>query len=106
MPKIQAREPAKWVASIKQHKLWGADADTEPAAKDAGAVQAQQDWSIVGVAIQGGSAFALISIGDKPSEQYRVGDKTPDGAKILQIEEDRLHLLTGGKESILEIYRK
>jgi hypothetical protein len=102
-PNIQAREPAKWIALIKQRQLWGPEGESADAAASAAA---KQGWSIVGVAIQGRSATALISVGDNPSKPYQAGDSTPDGAKILKIEEDRLHVLSNGKESILEIYRQ
>ncbi len=103
MPATQAREPAKWIALIKRHKLWGATEESSSPA-NAGASE-KRSWNLVGVTIQGGSTLAFISTGDNPSTPYRVGDQTPDGATILKIEEDRLHLLAHGKESILKIYR-
>jgi hypothetical protein len=101
-PNIKPRETGKWIASIKQHQLWGAMASADsPAAGSAG----KNGWRAVGVAMKGGDVFALISIGDKPSAPHRVGDATPDGAKIMKIEEDRLHLMTNGTPSVLKIYR-
>ena len=105
-PKIQARDPARWIASIKQHKLWGAAEKSSDADAAHPGASVKPRWNLVGVAFQGGSPLAYISVGDKPSEPYRVGDQTPDGAKILKIEDDRLHLLANGKESILKIYRQ
>lgn len=117
MPKARPRELARWVAAIDQHRLWGGG--TAPASSsDVGGVDGgggagaasgageKISWSLVGVVIQGDQAFTLVSVGDQPSRQYGAGDGLPDGSKILKIEEDRLHLLVNGKESILEIYRK
>jgi hypothetical protein len=101
LPKSPARESAKWIAAINQHKLWGVSMNNSQAGPSE-----EKGWGILGVVIHGDDAFALISVGGRPSEQYRVGDLTPDGAKILKIEEDRLHVLEAGKKSILEIYRK
>ena len=102
-PTIPARQPAKWIAAIKRRQLWGADGE---AAEGGAGPLAKPGWHIAGVAVQGRSAVALISVGDQPSRSYQAGDDTPDGAKILKIEEDRLRILDNGKERILEIYRQ
>lgn len=105
LPRIQRREPAKWTAALMRHSLWGEESP-EAAAASAKAT-ATNEWNIVGVVIEGSGAIALIRVGDKPSEKYRVGDTAPDGSKITRIEEDRLYLSNnGGSPSVLDIYRK
>lgn len=105
LPRIQRREPAKWTAALMRHSLWGEES-AEAAAASAKAA-ATFEWNIVGVMIEGNDVIALIRVGDKPSEKYRVGDAAPDGSKITRIEEDRLYLSNnGGSPSVLDIYRK
>jgi hypothetical protein len=102
LPQIQRREPAKWAAALGKNSLWGGEAAGPTGTVTAGSAK----WSITGTVIKGPEAFALIAVGDGPSKQYRVGDSIPDGAKILRIEEDRLHVTNNGAESVLEVYRK
>lgn len=113
IPPIQRRDPPKWNAVFIRHDLWGGGSD--PAGLAAGGMvngttaagaAGRAAWRLMGVVVDGGDVFALIGVGDQPSKPYRVGDLTPDGGKILRIEEDRLHLLSQGAERVLEVYRK
>jgi len=104
MPALQTGDPAQWIATINQRKLWGGAAAAEQEA--AGRPEAEKDWSLVGVVIKGGDRFVLVSVGDDASKPYRIGDTLPNGAKILDIEEDRLRISTNAIHSVLEIYRK
>lgn len=111
IPPIQRRDPPKWNAVFIKHDLWGGGSDagglvSGGAANAATAAATRATWRLMGVVIDGSDVFALIGVGDQPSKPYRVGDLTPDGGKILRIEEDRLHLLSQGAERVLEVYRK
>lgn len=112
IPPIQRRDPQKWNAAFIQHDLWGGGS-SDPgglvsggAANAATAAATHAVWHLMGVVVDGSDVFALISAGDQPSKPYRVGDLTPDGGKVLRIEEDRLHLLSQGAERVLEVFRK
>ncbi|WP_458504638.1 hypothetical protein [Methylomagnum sp.] len=103
IPQIQRRDSPKWSTALARHSLWGEDSG---GLVNGEAAATNSEWSFMGVVIEGSDAFALIGVGGQPSKPYRVGDLTPDGGKIVRIDEDRLYLLSQGAERVLEVYRK
>jgi len=91
LPKLPQNENKRSLDSISARNLWGVvAADAAPAL----------EWKVVGIGHRGADRFVLAAMEGKPAEVLRVGDALPDGAKIVQIENERFFVLTADKRKI------
>lgn len=91
LPKAAEHDSKKSIDTINARNLWGivaADAPKEP------------EWHVLGIARSGAGRFILLTIDGKPVEMLKVGDTLPDGAKIVQIENDRFFVMTPDKKKL------
>jgi len=91
LPKLAAHEGKKDIDAINERNLWGvvaADAPKEP------------PWHVLGIARNGAERFILLAYEGKPVEMLKVGDLLPDGAKIVQIDQNRFFVLTADKQKL------
>lgn len=91
LPKLPQNESRRSLDGINARNLWGvvaADAPKPP------------DWKVVGIGHSGADRFVMVAIDGKPAEVLRSGDALPDGAKIVQIENERFLVLTADKKKI------
>ncbi len=91
LPKPAERESKKSIEAINTRNLWGivaADAIKEP------------EWHVLGIARSGADRFILLAYDGKPIEMLKTGDALPDGAKIVQIENDRFFVMTAEKKKL------
>ena len=92
LPKVAETDVKKDLDSIKSRNLWGVVSvvDTPKA----------PEWRILGIARSGDERFVLMALEGKPVETLKVGDVLPDGAKIVQIENDRFFVMTPERKKI------
>lgn len=91
LPKAAEHDSKKSIDAINARNLWGAvvaDAPKKP------------EWHVLGIARSGADRFILLTIDGKPVEMLKVGDTLPDGAKIVQIENDRFFVMTPDKKKL------
>ena len=92
LPKLAEHDSKKSVDAINARNLWGivvaADAPKEP------------EWHVLGIARSGDDRFILLAYEGKPVEMLKTGDALPDGAKIVQIENDRFFVMTPDKKKL------
>ena len=92
LPKLPERESKKATEVINARNLWGVVI--------ASTVVAEPAWRIMGIARSGADRFVLLAYEGKPLETLKVGDSLPDGAKIVQIENDRFFIQTADKKKL------
>lgn len=91
LPQAAERDTKKSIDAINARNLWGiatADAPKEP------------EWHVLGIVKSGVDRFILLTIDGKPVEMLKVGDMLPDGAKIVQIENDRFFVMMPDKKKL------
>ena len=92
LPKLPENQSRKSMDAINVRNLWGivvaSNAPPPPA------------WNIQGIARTGNERFVLLAYEGKPVEILKVGDSLPDGAKIVQIDNDRFLVLTAEKKKL------
>jgi len=91
LPKLVAHDSKKSIDAINARNLWGIVAADVPKAPE---------WRVLGIARSGADRFILLAFEGKPVEMLKVGDVLPDGAKIVQIENDRFFVLTADKKKL------
>lgn len=97
MPKLAEHDSKKFIEAINARNLWGivvADVPKEP------------EWHVLGIAGSSANRFVLLAYEGKPVEMLKVGDTLPSGAKIVQIEIDRIFATTPDKKKLaIGIYK-
>ena len=91
LPELPENQSKKSADAITARNLWGvvaANAPPPPA------------WAVQGIARSGADKFILLAFEGKPAEILKVGDSLPDGAKIVQIDNDRFFVLTADKKKL------
>jgi hypothetical protein len=91
LPKLGENESKKSLDAITARNLWGIVAANTPPAPT---------WSVLGIGHSGADRFVMLAIEGKPAEVLKVGDTLPDGAKIVQIENERFFVLTAEKKKL------
>lgn len=92
LPKLPENQSRKSMDAIGARNLWGiviaSNAPPPPV------------WNIQGIARTGNERFVLLAYEGKPVEILKVGDSLPDGAKIVQIDNDRFLVQTADKKKL------
>jgi len=91
LPKLPENQNKRSLDGINARNLWGVVAADTPK---------PPDWKVVGIGHSGADRFVMVAIDGKPAEVLRNGDALPDGAKIVQIENERFLVLTADKKKI------
>ena len=97
------------VEKLLKREIWGLPPTAYSRASQQQARAAEKpapQWKLTGTYRVGPDAFVLVRQGDKTPEALKRGDTLPDGAKIVDIEEDRIWVLADGKRVLLEIRAK
>lgn len=88
-------DPAPSLAALSQSTLWG----PLPPRPSAGASGPDTDtppskWTLSGYFEHSGTRFVVVSFEQpvRPSQQLKLGDKLPDGSRIVKIEPDRIRV--------------
>lgn len=86
-------DPAPALAALSQSTLWGPlppRPGSGASGPDAGTVSPK--WTVSGYYEQGGTRFIVVSFEQllRPSQHLKLGDKLPDGSRIVKIEPDRV----------------
>ena len=89
--KAAEHDSKKSVDAINARNLWGIMAAVVPK---------EPEWRVLGIAGRGANQFILLTIEGKPVEMLKVGDALPNGAKIMQIENDRFFVMTSDKKKL------
>lgn len=92
LAKLPDNQSRRAMDAISARNLWGVvtAANAAPAPV----------WNIQGIARSGNERFVLLAFEGKPVEILRVGDSLPDGAKIVQIDNDRFLVQTADKKKL------
>lgn len=93
LPKMRESQSRKSMDSIGARNLWGIVAAPVNVVKE-------PVWTIQGIARNGNDRFVLLAYEGKPVEILKVGDSLPDGAKIVQIDNDRFLVQTASKKKL------
>ena len=91
LPKLAEPDSKKSIDTINARNLWGvvaANALKEP------------EWRVVGIARNGADRFVFLAYDGKPVEVLKVGDTLPDGARIVQIENDRFFVMSADNKKL------
>ena len=92
LPKLPEVQSRRSMDAISARNLWGivltSNAPPPPV------------WNIQGIARSGADRFVLLAYEGKPVEILKVGDSLPDGAKIVQIDNDRFFVQTADKKKL------
>lgn len=100
-------DPDTLVASLTRFDPWGlgsaAYARAQPDKGNGAAPAPWVPWSLTGSYSIGGQSFVLIRFDNKTAEPLKVGDSLPGGARILDIQQDKLCILIDGKRRALAI---
>ena len=92
LPKLPEVQSRRAMDAISARNLWGivvaSNAPPPPV------------WNIQGIARSGSDRFVLLAFEGKPVEILKVGDSLPDGAKIVQIDNDRFFVQTADKKKL------
>lgn len=92
LPKLPENQSRKSQDAINVRNLWGIVVASN--------VPPPPSWNIQGIARTGNERFVLLAYEGKPVEILKVGDSLPDGAKIVQIDNDRFLVLTADKKKL------
>jgi hypothetical protein len=92
LPKLPDSQSRKSMDAISARNLWGIVVASN--------VPPPPVWNIQGIARSGNDRFVLLAYEGKPVEILKVGDSLPDGAKIVQIDNDRFLVQTADKKKL------
>ena len=91
--KLPDNQSRKSMDAISARNLWGI-------VNAANAAPPPPVWNIQGIARTGNDRFVLLAFEGKPVEILKVGDSLPDGAKIVQIDNDRFLVQTADRKKL------
>lgn len=97
------------VEKALKRQIWGLPPTAYSRASQQQARAAEKpapQWKLTGTYRVGPDAFVLVRQGDKTPDALKRGDTLPDGAKIVDIEEDRIWVMADGKRVPLELRPK
>lgn len=66
----------------------------------------EEKWKLTGTYRVGTQSYVLLRQGDQTPEALKPGDKLPDGRRIVEIQEERIWVVAGGKRVPLELRPK
>lgn len=99
---IPPKTLGQWTATLRRNNPWVAKDGAGPGE----AAKTTIAWNIVGIVIDAGHRYALVSENGETSRKLGVGDKLPDGSAITAIAEDRLQLKRDGQSRVVSLYRQ
>lgn len=93
-PSPRPADPAQSLATLSQSTIWGPLPSRAASGATSDGEAPLTKWSLSGFYETSGIKFVIVSFEQqaRPSQQLKVGDKLPDGSRIVQIETDRVRV--------------
>jgi hypothetical protein len=106
---VPAPDPGA-VDALLKHEIWPLppSAYSRASEQQARSLEAKVDagWKLTGTYKVGAHSFVLVRHGDKTPEAMKPGDSLPDGRRIVEIQEERIWVLAGGKRVPIDLRPK
>ncbi len=83
---------------LVQSRLWGGQADANPANDDKAS-----RWRLAGITGVPNDRYAIVQFGDDRIQQLKAGDKFPDGTLIAQVREGGVCVVLEGNKRFLPL---
>ncbi|MBX3658427.1 MAG: hypothetical protein KF740_08345 [Ramlibacter sp.] len=96
------------LAALERVKLWGMERNGQPSAppQQPGTVEKKIPWNVTAQVVRGNERYlVLFQPESKAIQQVRVGEKMPDGTKLLSVELNSFTVrLPNGKKRTTELH--
>jgi hypothetical protein len=105
-PALRHIDPAKALATLTQHAIWG---DSGPGAAAEAEKSATPEWKLSGIVSQKGSPVAVILLPEPgkpaPRVQYiKIGEQLPDGSHLVDIARTAITVAGDGGERQVKLF--